>query len=65
MENPKPNSNFQSSNCVVHDDTHDWGGFVKSERAPRTSPTFSEIKSTLSALRPLSLWRYLFSFLKL
>jgi len=26
MENPKPNINFTPSNCVVHDDTHGWGG---------------------------------------
>ena len=29
MENPKPNLNFIPSNCVVHDDTHGWGGFAK------------------------------------
>ena len=29
MKKPKPNLNFPESNCVVHDDTHDWGGFVK------------------------------------
>ena len=26
MEKPKPNPNFTPSNCVVHDDTHGWGG---------------------------------------
>jgi len=29
METPKPNPNFIPSNCVVHDDTHGWGGFAK------------------------------------
>jgi len=29
MKKPKPNLNFVPSNCVVNDDTHDWGGFVK------------------------------------
>jgi len=26
MQDPKPSLNFLPSNCVVHDDTHGWGG---------------------------------------
>jgi len=47
MKKPKPTLNFEPSNCVINDDTHDWGGFVKFERATHASPTFSEIKFSI------------------
>ncbi|SUZ97528.1 uncharacterized protein METZ01_LOCUS50382 [marine metagenome] len=29
MKKPKPGPNFPESNCVVHEDDVDWGGFTK------------------------------------
>ena len=55
MKKPKPGPNFPASNCVVHEDDVDWGGFPCYKLAIYASPTFSEIKSTLLTLHPLFL----------